>query len=345
MIDLSQCRIKSVIVHNVGNKCKGEEIALSSKNVSLEDKYLEQYLMRYFYSHFNFEVFYSFVHQADKDLNEIFVYCKKIFKQKEDFLNQSINIAKHLYEVSTHPNIKKGELYVAYFEGCFLEGTMLDAVGIFKSENKDIFLNTNSVEGGYSISYHKGINIDKLDKGCIIFNTQEDKGYKIAVVDGNSTESKYWKDRFLNIEEINNEYRQTKQILSACKEFVINDRCLSANEKVQIINNSVEYFDTKESFNLKDFSETIIENDKREQFEVYIKEKATSVSENEFRDIAISMDAVKSVRKTIKNSIRLDDTVEIKISQQLKELEKIVTRGYDEEKEMNYYKIYFYDEK
>lgn len=345
MIDLSQCRIKNVIVHNVGNKCKGEEIALSSKNVSLEDKYLEQYLMRYFYSHFNFEVFYSFVHQADKDLNEIFVYCKKIFKQKEDFLNQSINIAKHLYEVSTHPNIKKGELYVAYFEGCFLEGAMLDAVGIFKSENKDIFLNTSSVEGGYSISYHKGISIDKLDKGCIIFNTQEDKGYKIAVVDGNLTESKYWKDRFLNIEEINNEYRQTKQILSACKEFVINDRCLSANEKVQIINNSVEYFDTKESFNLKDFSETIIENDKREQFEVYIKEKATSVSENEFRDIAISMDAVKSVRKTIKNSIRLDDTVEIKISQQLKELEKIVTRGYDEEKEMNYYKIYFYDEK
>ncbi|MDR0604368.1 MAG: hypothetical protein LBG80_08720 [Bacteroidales bacterium] len=29
----------------------------------------------------------------------------------------------------------------------------------------------------------KGININKLDKGCLIFNTERENGYIVAVVD------------------------------------------------------------------------------------------------------------------------------------------------------------------
>ena len=48
-------------------------------------------------------------------MNEIFVWVREIFEGKERLYEQSINLAKHLYEKSTHPKIKGGELYVVYF--------------------------------------------------------------------------------------------------------------------------------------------------------------------------------------------------------------------------------------
>ena len=42
-----------------------------------------------------------------------------------------------LYEQSKHPNIKQGDLYVVHFKDCILDGETIDAIGLFKSENKD----------------------------------------------------------------------------------------------------------------------------------------------------------------------------------------------------------------
>ncbi|WP_317169152.1 hypothetical protein [Mucilaginibacter humi] len=42
--------------------------------------------------------------------------------------------------MANHPNIKSGELYVAYFKDVQIEGNLLEAVGIFKSENKETYL-------------------------------------------------------------------------------------------------------------------------------------------------------------------------------------------------------------
>ena len=38
------------------------------------------------------------------------------------------------------PNIKGGDLFVVYFKDCQLNGETLDAIGLFKSENKSQFL-------------------------------------------------------------------------------------------------------------------------------------------------------------------------------------------------------------
>ena len=45
---------------------------------------------------------------------------RAIFDQETSFLEQSINIAKHLHSVSQHPNIKSGELFIGLFDNCFL---------------------------------------------------------------------------------------------------------------------------------------------------------------------------------------------------------------------------------
>lgn len=133
-------------------------------------------------------------------MNEIYNYVKHIFDNSDQFYEQSVNIAKHLYEVSVHPNIKAGELCIVYLQNCIIDDNVTDAVGIYKSESKDYYLQVNSTENGYDIECQQGINPKKLDKGCLIFNSS-DSNYKVCVVDKNVNDAMYWKKLFLMIEE------------------------------------------------------------------------------------------------------------------------------------------------
>ena len=48
------------------------------------------------------------------------------------------------------------------------------------------------------ISSCQGINVDKLDKGCLVFNTEREEGFAVCVVDNtNRAEARYWIDDFL----------------------------------------------------------------------------------------------------------------------------------------------------
>jgi len=78
---------------------------------------------------------------------------------------------------------------------------MLDAVGLFKSENKDTYLKVEPVMEGYEIESRQGININKLDKGCLVFNTDKENGYVLSIVDNTNkgNEAQYWKDDFLSV--------------------------------------------------------------------------------------------------------------------------------------------------
>ena len=60
--------------------------------------------------------------------------------------------------------IKTGELYVAYFTHCLIDGHNVDAIGIFKSEHKESFIKVTDDGRSLNIETQKGININKLDK-------------------------------------------------------------------------------------------------------------------------------------------------------------------------------------
>ena len=78
-------------------------------------------------------------------MNEAYTYCHSIFDDESKAHLQSMNLAKLLYNSSSHPNIKAGELCVAYLTDCVVDGELTDGIGIFKSENKDAFIKiTNS---------------------------------------------------------------------------------------------------------------------------------------------------------------------------------------------------------
>ena len=219
MQDFSSVNIKNMIIHNVGNKVKGESLEISTEICDANNEVTNQYLKQFFFSTFKFDVTYRFVHETDIAMNEIYNYVKHIFENPSEFYEQSVNIAKHLYEVSVHPNIKAGELYIVYLQNCIIDDNVTDAIGIYKSESKDYYLQVNSNGKRYDIECQQGINPKKLDKGCLIFNLS-DSNYKVYIVDRNINDAMYWKKNFLMIEEEKNEYTNTAKVLKSCKKYI-----------------------------------------------------------------------------------------------------------------------------
>lgn len=259
-----------MIIHNVGNKVKGESLEISTEICDANNEVTNQYLKQFFFSTFKFDVTYRFVHETDIAMNEIYNYVKHIFENPSEFYEQSVNIAKHLYEVSVHPNIKAGELYIVYLQNCIIDDNVTDAIGIYKSESKDYYLQVNSNGKRYDIECQQGINPKKLDKGCLIFNLS-DSNYKVYIVDRNINDAMYWKKNFLMIEEEKNEYTNTAKVLKSCKKYIAKKENIEPEKRLELMNNSVEYFENNEEFDLEKFTEKVFDNqEESDKFKVYI---------------------------------------------------------------------------
>lgn len=344
MVDFSNAKVLDLAVHIVGNKSKDEEIILTETSSAIVDDATEQYIKEYFFSSFNFELSYQFTHETSVKLNEIYIYSSTIFQSPNLLVEQSINIAKHLYAVSTHPNIKKGELYIAYIKDCIIDGYKTNAVGIFKSETKDFYIDIKQLKQSFSVSCKKGINTKKLDKGCLIFDFDKKIPQKIYIVDTSRNDALYWKNDFLRVIEIEDAYTNTSKVLNMCKKFISKQPDLEKTSKVSFLNKSVQYFETHDNFEVDDFIDNTCENeDHCKAFKSYVQENdLNSKFEGTFE---ISKQAVTAAKKKIRNFIKLDSDIEIKIPSKINAVEEVIEQGYDTEKQMRYYKIYYTSEK
>lgn len=344
MVDFSNSKVLDLAVHIVGNKSKDEKIVLTETSAAIVDDVAEQYIKEYFFSSFNFELSYQFTHETSVNLNEIYIYSSAIFQTPALLVEQSINIAKHLYEVSTHPNIKKGELYVAYIKDCVIDGYKTNAIGIFKSETKDFYIDINHSKQSFSVSCKKGTNTKRLDKGCLIFDFEKKIPQKVYIVDSSRNDALYWKNDFLRVSEIEDAYMNTSNVLNICKKFVSKQPDLEKTSKVSFLNKSIQYFETHDNFEVDDFvSHTCTNESYGKAFKVYVQENdLDSKFEGSFE---ISKQAVTSAKKKIRNFIKLDSNIEIKIPSKINAVEEVIEQGYDTEKQMRYYKIYYISEK
>ncbi len=169
-------KLHQLSAHQVGNKNNGEDIFASRAPIDITDERLQELLLKYFLTPFNSQEFYHFTFtNMDFKLNPLYIYCTQVFEGISDFHLNTINIAKHLYEVSNHPLIKSGDLFVAHFTDLFIDGETVDAIGIFKSENRQPFIKIDQRKSQFTLEYEDGINIEKLDKGCLILKTEKER--------------------------------------------------------------------------------------------------------------------------------------------------------------------------
>jgi hypothetical protein len=342
MINIISAKIESLALHKVNNKLLDEGIHFSSSSLTSE-KEIKDHLINYFLTPFKSNEYFNLYHDSELSLNEVFVYVSKIFDNPENLFEQSVNLAKHLYEQSVHPKIKGGEFYTVYFKDCMVDGVTTDAVGLFKSENKDTFLKVFPSGDGFEIESEKGVNINKLDKGCLIFNIEKENGYVVAVVDNTNkgAEAQYWIDNFLHIRPRKDEYYDTQNLLSLCKNFVTKELPqqfeVSKADQVDLLNKSVQFFKENESFDMTSFSKEVIGqlamidsfNEYRTDFQ---REREIAISDN----FTISESAVKKQARSIKSIIKLDKNFHIYVHGS----RDLIEQGIDEQGR-KFYKIYY----
>jgi hypothetical protein len=346
MINLFNTHIENLSIHRVGNKSRNEAIFLSEAPYALNDEIMPL-LKEFFFKPFRDkeENYYQFAHDVDLEYNEMYNLVTETFTNPSEIHNISKRIANHLFEQSNHPHIKSGEVYVTYLTHVSIDNNVVDAIGVFKSEIKTDFLQFEEKESTLNMVLQQGVNLNKLDKGCIIFNYQKEEGYKILTVDSNRYDARYWLEHFLSVDVFQDENFMTKKYLQFCKDFA-KDVVLPAEDKQQevlFMNRAINHFAKNDDFEETAFLNEVMENPEFiPEFKNYKVDKGAKYSIEDVSNFPIANAAVTDVRKKTKNTIELDTNIQIKMDFINPEsAEKFVEKGWDEEKQMYYYLVYF----
>jgi hypothetical protein len=347
MIDSSQVSFRALSIHYAGNKTADEPLVISDGTVELDDAGLREGLLGYFFSHFKKPGYYRFAHSDTVALNTVYSLCDRIFAGQTDFHELSASLARYLYEKSVHPQIKGGELYVALFKSCLLDGEMVDAIGIFKTESKSRFFKTGQEGTRFRIWQDYGVSEDKLDKGCLIFKTERSEGYRVCIVDQTTRgeEARYWKDDFLGLAPCDDDYYKTNNFLTLCKSFIKEQMpeefVVEKTAQIDMLNKSVEFFKKHEQFDFQEFSAEVMQEPLLMQsFERYrggFEQQHGVAIENSFD---ISDMAVRKQAKVFKSILKLDKNFHIYIHGS----RELIERGFDEASGMHFYKVFFREE-
>ena len=350
MIDFARMNVTGLATHYIGNFGLGEEMKLSEHPIMFKDEFVKGIFYDYLLSGFKNDIYYRFRKSSDFLLHTVKEMVDKMFKDggNKTFFDISKEIGQFLYAQTLHPKVKGGELYIAYIKDVVVDGELCDAIGIFKSESKDTFIKVDFNVSDFSIETELGISPKKLEKGILIFNIDGANGYKAAMIDNSnkiSDAATYWSREFLDMELRPSSYFYTNnyinQAISFCEEVLTEENNVNKNDKMMILNNAVGFFDKNVEFNKEEFVKEVLDQTELiKAFNEHQDKYCETFNIPKVDNFSISKTAVKKHNKFLKSRIKLDEHISI----ELKGNHHLVENGFDEEKKMKYYKVYYINE-
>ncbi|MGK0389981.1 MAG: hypothetical protein ACI94Y_002731 [Maribacter sp.] len=348
MLKLNNIRTAKIVAHRVGNKNKTEKNFISKEELSIGDN-LDETLKKYFLKPFKqIAETYHFTHSVDMSYHLLNGIVKRIFEGNEEFYTASLDILNHLYEQSNHPQIKSGDLFVVLFDDILIEDELVQAVGIFKSEKKDAFLTLTESSEKVLVNSEEGISLKKLDKGCLILNIWEDQGYRVFSVDNNDYDASYWKEQFLGVDYVKDGNYDTRSYIDMCKSFadeVIREKT-GKKDQIEFLSDSIQYFTMNEEIVDQNFQDTVFEDEKmKTDFNEYKKQYEEEYKIEIPDEIPISKPVLRQQKRAIKNFIKLDTGIQVKLDfKDPESTRQFVEKGFDADKGMHFYKVYYNEE-
>ena len=330
--DFSGTLLVQSINHFVGRKIQDEKLVLSHKvtDINQNSNVSKSLQMKMF--------LLPFSKKTKQDVrfktlaNNVFNSIDSFFSGSISFISLSQNLAKELYEKIGTPHFRGGHLVVSEFKDIVLNDEVVRGLGIFLYGEKTTYANITEEK----FEFLQGISIDGLSAGCIVYNTDQEEGYQISVL--NNTKKSYWED-FLQIQPIKNNHFQTMNQLTMLDTwFAENVRAnKSPLELAEIKNKTISFFENNNEFNEVKFLETL-ENPEIKDF--YKEAKQDYENMNDIlleRNFEIDKKAVKTEKKRFKSILKLDNNFHIYIHGD----RSLIQQGYDENTKKNYYKVFF----
>lgn len=333
----------STIEGIVINKIKNSQLLLSEIETKFNNEEDNDIVTEFAFSSMKFDEKYNFINND----NKVYSNVKKIFNAEISFIEFSKNISNLLFDSSNEAKRFDGDIFVIYFKNCIVFGeNVVDAIGVFKNEKLDYFINTkfdgNNV---FELSTNQAINMSKIDRGCLIFNIEEEKGYSILALDNrNKTNNSYWFEDFLKVKQRDDEYFHTQETLAVYKDFITKQLPtefeVSKADQADFLNKSINFFKEKEKFDFEEFTNEVLE-DKNviESFSNFKSDYENDMQVSISEDFAINEAAVKKQSRGFKSVIKLDKNFHIYVHGD----RKMIETGQDEKGK--YYRLYFEEEK
>ena len=343
MINRIDAALEALIIHHVDPNDK-QSCHFSTATTPIQDAYTTDLLLGMMLDHYKEPVFYTFLQNGQR--SDLFDYATQLFENPETLVPQSLEIANLLFDSSQHPNIKDGDLFISYVRDVLVEDELVDAICLVKAETLHSFFKLNKSEESINLEILQGIASSKVDKGCVIFNTEKEQGYKICAIDNVSkgSEALFWKNDFLGLEERTDDFYHTKNYIQATKQF-IEDRMKPIYEtdkadEATIMNRSLDFLTHEGDFRADEYEKRIFKDERviadfQEYKEDFQNERDVRLKE----DFSVSQAAVKNQSRVFKSVLKLDKNFHVYIHGNKNMIEKGV-----DDMGRKFYKLYYNEE-
>ncbi|MBC8126213.1 MAG: nucleoid-associated protein [Gloeobacteraceae cyanobacterium ES-bin-144] len=293
---------------------------------------------------------HRFNHHSSLEQHEMNAYASAIFASDEGLLEKGCDIAKRLYAKSNHPNIKSGDLCISLVKDIEINGTMVSGLCILKSESVVPFLSISTRDGDLQLHTEKGINPERIDKGCLVLNHNPQKGFHVLTFDRSGTDSRFWVRDFLGLTPVTDSPYLTNKFADMAVSFLEKEKKSELQsddsppwKESRAVRDAICYFEEKDHFSLQEFEEQVL---KTPETKAKFAEHRCKIEEDQGHRLedsfAISKKDVSKAKKKIKAIMKLDTGAEIRLKPALvAKPDQLLEHGFDEVRKMKFIKIYF----
>ncbi|MBL0045534.1 MAG: nucleoid-associated protein [Flavobacteriales bacterium] len=336
MVIGKEAQVEEFALHRIGS---GETPSVFSDfTVVLKGEEEQEFLRKLFLKPFANMAFTSeFTHAVSLEYNVLHGLCLEIGEGK-DLLKCSEAIAKHLIDVSQHHNINGGDLYVAKFSAVQLGAAVHEAVGIYKFDEKEAFIESKTASGLVELSMKRGLGTLKPNKAVLVVFTEE--APTLFVIDNNDS-TQFWQKDFIDHKPKHDHVNSTSNLLELTKSFITQqmpqDFTVAKADQIDLLNRSVQYFKSHSEFDREEFTQEVFaEEGAIKSFNQY-SDRFRSENNMELSDnFEISAHAVKRQARIFKSVLKLDKNFHIYIHGDRNRIEQGV-----DENGRKFYKIYY----
>ena len=290
----------------------------------------------------------SMAYAFDDRLGDACMSKMKTFFAGDIALDRLMTELSHdLSRCSSHHLIKKGDLIGFYLKDIIMDDELIEGLLIAKIDPNTSFLQVQHESDLSIISKEMGTAVGKLEKACLILNTDEDDGYQIYLSTATGKqEAKYWKDEFLGISPSEASYAPTEQYMDMAKTFikqhVYQEDATNQVEKHGVLFDAGEFFKGREQYDNHSWEKEVL-GEKPERIEAwaqhkedYAKDTGVSLPES----FGISNKAVQQHARYFKSVLKLDKNFHVYIHGDRQKIQHGV-----EPDGRKFYKLYYDEEK
>ena len=335
MVNGKEAFVEEFVLHRIG--AEGESSVFSDFSAVIKGELEQQFLRKLFLRPFTNM---AFTCEFASEKSAVQQLCTKIY-DGESIVENSVAIAKQLIATAPEDKMPGGDLIVAKFSAVQIGNAEHEAVGIFKFDEKEIFLESKLKDDAIALRMKRGLGNNKPNKACLVVFSGD--APTLFIIDSQAS-TEYWQKDFIGSRPKKDFVNSTSDRMNITKTFITEqlpqDFVVEKADQIDLLNRSVDYFKNHTEFDQDEFTQEVFQEEKTIQSyknysDRYQQENDVQVQDN----FAISEHAVKKQARAFKSVLKLDKNFHIYIHGDRNKIE----HGVDDNGR-KFYKIFYEQE-